>query len=101
MQYCFVDYAERNSVKYSDCQFGHGQEPLNRKRTIKFENVFTGCYAECIAQIKHKKYEQSLEPVLVNDDCKILWDFNVQTNIVIEQRRPHIVFVDSLHRDTW
>ena len=64
-------------------------------------NVITGCYAESIAQIKHKKYEQSLEPVLVNDDCKILWDFNVQTDIVIEQWRPHIVYIDSLHSDTW
>ena len=40
-------------------------------------------------------YEHKVEPVLENDNIKILWDFNIHTDRVIEARRPDIVVVDK------
>ena len=39
------------------------------------------------------------EPVL-EDDIKILWDFNIHTDRVIETRRPDIVVVDKVNSQT-
>ena len=40
-------------------------------------------------------YEHEPERVLENEDYKILWDFSVQTDHVIEARRPDLVVVDK------
>ena len=42
-----------------------------------------------------KWYEHEPESVLENEDYKILWDFNIQTDHVIEARRPDLVVVDK------
>ena len=39
-----------------------------------------------------------LESVLENEDYKILWDFSIQTDHVIESRRPDLVVVDKKDR---
>ena len=39
------------------------------------------------------------EPVL-EDDVKILWDFNIHTDRVIETRRPDIVVNDKVNSQT-
>ena len=33
-----------------------------------------------------------------NKDCKILWDFSIQTDHVIEAQRPDLVAVDEKER---
>ena len=38
------------------------------------------------------------ESVLENEDYKILWDFSIQTDHVIEARRPDLVVVDKKER---
>ena len=45
-----------------------------------------------------KWYEHELESVLENEDYKILWDFSIQTDHVIEARRPDLVVVDKKER---
>ena len=45
-----------------------------------------------------KWYEHELENVLENKDYKILWNFNIQTDHVIEARRPDLVVVDKKRR---
>ena len=40
-------------------------------------------------------YEHESESVLQNKDYKILWDFSIQTDHVIEARRPDLVVVDK------
>ena len=45
-----------------------------------------------------KWYEHGLENVLENEDYKILWDFSIQTDHVIEARRPDLVVVDKKRR---
>ena len=47
-------------------------------------------------------YEHVLEKVVETADVKILWDFNIQTDHVVEHRRPDVVVLDkkanSCHR---
>ena len=35
------------------------------------------------------------EPVQENERCKLLWDFTIQTDKVLENRRPDIVVIDK------
>ena len=45
-------------------------------------------------------FDHQAEPVLESDDVKILWDFNIHTDRVIEARRPDIVVVDKVNSET-
>ena len=45
-----------------------------------------------------KWYEYESERVLENEDYKILWDFSIQTDHVIEARRADLVVVDKKER---
>ena len=42
-----------------------------------------------------KWYEHQPEAVQENERCKILWDFNIQTDHVIEARRPDMIVIDK------
>ena len=44
-------------------------------------------------ECKDKWYEHRADKVAENDDVKLLWDFHMQTDHVIEARRPDIVLV--------
>ena len=50
---------------------------------------------KCNFEAGDKWYEYEPERVLENEDYKILWDFSVQTDHVIEARRPDLVVVDK------
>ena len=43
-------------------------------------------------------YEHEQESVFENEDYKILQDFSIQTNHVIETQRPDLVVVDKKRR---
>ena len=45
-------------------------------------------------------FDHRAESVLENDEVKILWDFNIHTDRIIEARRPDIVVVDKLNSET-
>ena len=45
-----------------------------------------------------KWYEHEPESTLENEGYKILWDFSIQTDHVIEARRPDLVVVDKKER---
>ena len=49
-------------------------------------------------QAGDKWYEHEPESVLDNEDYKILWDFSIRTDHVIEARRPDLVEVDKKER---
>ena len=40
-------------------------------------------------------YEHQPETVTENDSCKLLWDFSIQTDHVIQARRPDVIFIDK------
>ena len=45
-----------------------------------------------------KWYKHEPESVLENEDCKMLLDFSIQTDNLIETRRPDLVVVDKKER---
>ena len=53
---------------------------------------------KCNFEAGDKWHEQEPESVLENEDYKILWDFSIQTDHVIEARRPDLVTVDKKER---
>ena len=52
----------------------------------------------CNIEAGDKWYEHEPESVFENEDYKILWDFSIQTDHVIEARRPDLVLVDKKER---
>ena len=48
-----------------------------------------------------KWYEHEPESVLENEGYKILKDFSIQTDHVIEARRPDLIVVDKKGRSSW
>ena len=53
---------------------------------------------KCNFEAGDKWYEHEPEIVLENEDYKILWDFSIKTDHVIEARRPDLVVVDKKER---
>ena len=53
---------------------------------------------KCNFEAGDKWYEHEPESVLENEDYKILWDFSIQTDRVIEARRPDLALVDKKDR---
>ena len=53
---------------------------------------------KCTFEGGDKWYEHESESVLENEDYKILWDFSIQTDHVIEPRRPDFVVVEKKER---
>ena len=53
---------------------------------------------KCNFKAGDKWYEHEPESVLENEDYKILWDFSIQTDHVIEARTPDLVVVDKKER---
>ena len=53
---------------------------------------------KCNFEAGDKWYEHEPESVLENEDYKILWDFSIQTDHVIEAQRPDLVVVDKKER---
>ena len=48
-----------------------------------------------------KWYEHRAKDVVENQKAKLLWDFSIQTDRVIEARRPDITLVDKEMKATW
>ena len=53
---------------------------------------------KCNFEAGDKRYEDEPESVLDNEDYKILWNFSIQTDHIIEARRPDLVVVDEEER---
>ena len=49
--------------------------------------------------VNEKWYKREPEKVVENDPWKILWDFTIQTDHVIEARRPDMVIIDKTKTD--
>ena len=53
---------------------------------------------KCNFEAGDKWYEHEPESALENENYKILWDFSIQTDHVLEARRPDLVLVDKKKR---
>ena len=49
-------------------------------------------------QVKEKWYEHEPAPVTENEECKIPWDFNVETDHEIEARRSDMIIIDKVKK---
>ena len=65
----------------------------NLEKTVNWKPV-----RKCNIEAGDKWYEHEPESVLENEDYKILWDFSIQTDHVIEARRPDLVVVEKKER---
>ena len=45
--------------------------------------------------VTERWYEHQPDTVSENDRCKLLWDFDVQTDHVIQARRPDVIVIDK------
>ena len=53
---------------------------------------------KCNFEAGDKLYEHEPKSVLENEYYKILWDFSIQVDHVIEARKPNLVLVDKKRR---
>ena len=61
------------------------------------------CIGCCVRSITYNAvtsgtHTHTPQSVQENDEYKILWDFNIQTDKVIEHRRPDIVYQQAKER---
>ena len=71
---------------YKNLWEGTRKEKLNRRIIAKIEK-------------SNKTKEHEPESVVANENFKILWDFNIQCDHMIEARRPDIVVVDNVKKE--
>ena len=74
------------------------QKEYNRRHDDLEKTVYWKLARKCNFEAGNKWYEHEPERVLENEDYKILWDFTIQTDLVIEARRPDLVVVDKKER---
>ena len=74
------------------------QKEYRRRHGDLGEIVHWKLARKCNFEAGDKWYEHDTESVLENEDYKILWDFSIQTDHVIEARRPDLVVVERRRR---
>ena len=75
-----------------------GQKEYKRRRDNLGKKVHWRLVGKCNFEARDKWYELEPESVLENEDYKIMWDFSIQTDHLIEARRPDLVVVDKKER---
>ena len=63
--------------------------------------VVVNLHRKCNFEAGDKWYEHEPESFLENEDYEILWDFSIQTDHVIEARRPDLVVADKAPCFRW
>ena len=74
------------------------QKEYKRRHDNLGKTVHWKLTRKCNFEAGGKWYEHEPESGLENEDYKILWDFSIQTDHVIEVRRPDLVVVDKKER---
>ena len=74
------------------------QKEYKRRHDHLGKIVYWKLARKCNFEAGDKWYEHEPESVLENEDYKILWDFSIQTDHVIEACRPDLVVVDKKER---
>ena len=74
------------------------QKDYNRRHDNLGKIVHWKLPRKCNFEAGDKWYEHEPESVLENENYKILWDFSIQTNHVVEARRPDLIVVDKKKR---
>ena len=83
-----IDYIVSGCSKLAQKEYKRRHD--NLEKTVHWKLA-----RKCNFEAGDKWYENEPESVLENEDCKILWDFSIQTDHLIEARRPDLVVVDQ------
>ena len=75
------------------------QKECKRRHNNLEKKVHWKLARKCNVEAGDKWYEHGPESVLENEDYKMLWDFSIQTDHVIEVWRPDLVIVDKEKRN--
>ena len=86
-----IDHIVRGCSKLAQKEYKRRHDNLGKIVHWKLDR-------KCNFEAGDKWYEHEAEIVLENEDYKILWDFSIQTDHVIEARRPDLVVVDKKER---
>ena len=76
----------------------HAQKEYKRSHDKLGKIVHWKLARKCNFEAGEKWYEHEPESVLENEDYKVLWDFSIQTDHVMEAQRPDLVVVDEKER---
>ena len=105
-----IDRSQENSLcrlcKKSDETVRHivsgcsrlAQKEYKRRHDMVGKRVHWEVCRKFGVHVNKNWYEHEPEAVIENNQCKILWDFEVQTDHVIKERRPDLVVVDKEKR---
>ena len=105
-----IDNSQKDTLcrlcKEADESINHGvsgcsklaQKEYKRRHDNLGKIVHWKLARKCNFEAGDKWYEHEPESVLESEDYKILWDFSVQTDHLIEARRPDLVVVDKKRR---
>ena len=63
-----------------------------------WERLCVGTFVERKGLMFPKWYERKPYPCTENEPFKILWNFNIQTDNIIEHRRPDMIFIDKISK---
>ena len=74
------------------------QKEYKRRHENLGKRVHWKLARKCNFEAGAKWYEHEPECVLENEDYKVMWDFSIQTDHVIEAPRPDLVAVDKKER---
>ena len=83
-----IDHIFGGCSKLAQKEYQRRHDNLGKKVHWKFTR-------KCNFEVGDKWYEHEPESVLDNEGYKILWYFSIQTDHVIESRRPDLVVVDK------
>ena len=86
-----IDHIVIGSSKLAQKQYKKRHDNLEKKVHWKLARKYN-------FEVGNNWYKHEPESVLENEDYKILWDFSIQTDRVIEARRPDLVVVDKKKR---
>ena len=71
------------------------QKEYKRRRDWVGKKIHWDLWKKFEIDVAPKWYQHEPEAVKENEKCKILWDVSIQTDRVIEARRPDMVVVDK------
>ena len=86
-----IDHIASGCSKLAQKEYKRGHDNLGKIVHWKLAR-------KCSFEDGDKWHEHEPESVLDNEDYKILWDFSIQTDHVIEARRPDLLVVDKRDR---
>ena len=90
----YVEYVESIDHIVSGCS-KLAQKEYKRRHDNPGKIVHWKLARKCNFEAGDKWYEHDPEKILENEDHKILWDFSIETDHIIQARRPDLVVVDK------